>query len=118
MSKLFSTKMNKFFSTKINFTICFVLLILFLGIVFISFSLRVSLERISYWYILLAWLILIWRFRLNSGLSMKLGLLLFILSATSYLTTLVNISEVLMRLSLIGFLIGILQAFFEYLKNR
>lgn len=78
----------------------------------------ISFSSLIYWTILLGWLYLIWKFRLTSSFSFKIGLGLFVIAALFTILRLLWLGETIMRLSFIGFLIGIIQALLEYRYNK
>lgn len=70
--------------------------------------------EIIYWAILVIWIIAIWVLKKNSGFSLLLAFVLFIISATLTVLTFRNLAEPIMRVSLIGWIVGIFQALIEY----
>lgn len=70
--------------------------------------------EIIYWAILVIWIIAIWGLKKNSGFSLLLAFVLFIISATLTVLTFRNLAEPIMRVSLIGWIVGIFQALIEY----
>ncbi|MBI2600215.1 hypothetical protein HYW43_04840 [Candidatus Daviesbacteria bacterium] len=73
--------------------------------------------EIIYWAILAVWIIVIWTLKKKASFSMKVALGFFVLAAVLTVLTLRNLAEPLMRVSFIGWLIGILQAVWEYIRN-
>lgn len=70
--------------------------------------------EIVYWLILFIFILIIWIMKKNSGFALSIAFTLFILAAILTVFNLRNLAETFMRLSLIGWLIGILQALLEY----
>lgn len=103
---------------KKDFLLLIFLFLAFLGIVSASIFLSIAIEKIYYWYLFIAWIVLIWKFKLGSGFSLGFGLLLFLISVFITIFGFVNAAEIIMRISFTGFLIGILQAFIEYNRNK
>lgn len=73
-----------------------------------------SLEPFIYWLVLLSAIWLIWVFHLNSKLSLWTALSLLILSALFTSVGLGEVGETVMRLSLLGWIIGLVQRLLEY----
>lgn len=72
--------------------------------------------EIAYLLILIVWIILIRALRKDSGLSLKIAFILFIVAAVLTVFSLQNLAEPIMRVSFIGWLIGIFGALIEYRK--
>ena len=104
--------------SKKDFILLTVLFLIFIAIVLISLFLVINIEKIYYWYLLISWVILIWKLKLGSGFSLGFALLLFIISVLIALLNFADIAEIIMRISFTGFLIGIFQAFIECLRNE
>lgn len=73
--------------------------------------------EIIYWIILTAWIAAIWLLKKKASLSMKIALAFFVLAAILTVVGLRNLAEPLMRVSFIGWLVGIFQAIKEYVRE-
>lgn len=73
--------------------------------------------EIVYWLILIAWIIVIKILKIDSGKSLLTAFILFILAATMTVFNLRDWAEPIMRVSFIGWIIGIYQALREYIKQ-
>lgn len=73
--------------------------------------------EIAYWAILIIWILIIKVLRWDSGVSLKIAFVLFLISAALTVLTLSSVAETVMRVSFIGWLIGIFQALIEYIKQ-
>lgn len=73
--------------------------------------------EIIYWVILTAWIAAIWLLKKKASLSMKIALAFFVLAAILTVVGLRNLAEPLMRVSFIGWLVGIFQAIKEYARE-
>lgn len=93
--------------------------IIFLGlgeIIFLRFGL--SVESLVYWWVLLLGVWLIWTFRLDARFPLLIALALLVLSALMVSIGLREIGETVLRLSLLGWLIGLVQSALEYINAR
>ncbi len=81
-------------------------------------ELNFSISLIFYWMFLIAWLwaILIWK--LTSNFSLKFVFTLTIIGMFIFTIGLADISEVILRLGFVGWLVGIVQALIEYKRNE
>lgn len=70
-----------------------------------------------YWWVLGSCIITVWIFKLSSTpvLLSSFGLFIFAAVLTTFRIT--NLAEVIMRLSLLGWLIGFIQSVFEYFSS-
>lgn len=73
--------------------------------------------EITYWIILGVWIVAIWVLRKKASLSMKIALYLFIAAAALTVFGFRNPAELVMRVSFIGWLVGISQAIREYVRE-
>ena len=73
--------------------------------------------NIVYWLILIAWIVSIRVFKKDSDITLKIALVLFTIAAILTILNLRSIAEPIMRVSFIGWLIGIFQALIEYIKK-
>ena len=73
--------------------------------------------EIIYWIILIIWIIAIFIFKKDSGLTLKIALALFLVAAVLTVFNLRDLAEPIMRVSFIGWIIGIFQALREYIKQ-
>lgn len=85
---------------------------------FMLVKLSPFLKPLFYWWILGLFIIIIWLFKLPSIWSLLFSFGLFILAGllTTFGTT--NLAELIMRISLIGWLVGFTQSFLEYLFKK
>lgn len=73
--------------------------------------------EIIYWVILIFWVLILLVLKKDSSISLKIALTLFLLAAVLTVFNLQNLAEPVMRISFIGWLIGIFQALIEYKKK-
>ena len=76
----------------------------------------ISVISIIYWLILAGWLMIIIEKKLRSDVSFSWAFSLFLISAAMAIFGLRYLSEILMKISFIGWMIGIPQALTEYKK--
>lgn len=69
-----------------------------------------------YWWLLVFIISLIWNFKLRSGYILWIALFLFLVSALFVAISLREIAEITMRISFLGWIIGLIQSFVEYKK--
>lgn len=69
-----------------------------------------------YWIVLFLWLITIQIYKAKSKSTFKISIYLFLISAVFSIITLEEIAETIMKLSMIGVLLGVTQSVFEYRK--
>lgn len=97
----------------ISLLVIFVVLLIFqLGILITNGNL--SLESVIYWIILLLWADAVWYFKLRESYTFILAFILFVISAIFSIFGLFVFSEVIMRISFIGWVIGMIQAIAIY----
>lgn len=77
-----------------------------------------TLSSVIYWLTALVWVILLILYKLKSTFSMFVAFILLIISAVLSVFGLSSFGETIMRLSLIGWLLGIVQALLEYRKEH
>lgn len=106
----------------IKFVFIFVYVFIFLGIVTLKFWLQSVgpgfFSNSLYWMILLGWLFLTWNFKWKSSVSMSVGFILFVSGAFFTTFGFRDHGETVMRLSFIGWMVGVAQALVEYRKNE
>lgn len=105
---------------KLTFVIFY--LVVFVGLsvfqIWAKFSgLGVSFESLIYWWLLVGWVFLIINFKWGSSASLIPVFLLFILGAFFATVGFREVAETTMRISFIGWLVGIVQALVEYKKR-
>lgn len=71
------------------------------------------MEGVFYWIALVIYLLLIKFLSIKSGLTLTLAFLLFLIAVVFVLVTLVVVGEILMRTSLIFWLVGLGQTLLE-----
>jgi hypothetical protein len=74
----------------------------------------VSVSSAIYWLILFGWISSVLSLKLESSSSLFIALILFVISAVLAALGLKNAGEPVMRISFIGWLVGIGQALVEY----
>lgn len=75
-----------------------------------------SLQNILYWYIFLGWVWAVSIFALKSTVSLFLALVLFVIAVVVKIVGPQDLSQAMLRVSILGWLVGILQALIEYIK--
>lgn len=100
-------------------------LILFIGFGILGLVAVLSMSRLNpffasliYLWILGICIATIWLFKLSSSPILLLSFGLFILAAILTTVGITSTAEIIMRLSLIGWLIGFIQASYEYLLRK
>lgn len=71
-----------------------------------------------YWMVLFGWVLLIWNFKWKSSTTMIVALILFIFAALFTTLGFRDPGETTMRLSFIGWMVGVVQALVEYRRNE
>ena len=99
------------------------LLLIIIGLVLIQLwsevvGLNLKLTGLIYWVFLLGWVGLVYNFKIKSFTSFGLGFGLFVMSAFLVIFNQFAVGEIVMRISLIFWLVGIAQALFEYRHNE
>lgn len=84
---------------------------------FTSFQLGVF-ESIVYWWVLIVWVSLIWKFKLKADVSFFIAIVILCIAILIKIFGFFEMGEKIARLSLIGFIIGFIQALKEYHKNH
>lgn len=74
--------------------------------------------EIIYWAVLIIWIIVIKVQKKDSGVSLKIAFVLFVLASILTILNLRNLAEPVMRVSFIGWIIGIVHALVEYKKAK
>lgn len=77
-----------------------------------------EIMEIVYWIILIVWILLIKILKKDSGKSLLVAFSLFLVAAILTVLNLQNLAEPIMRVSLIGWIIGIFHALIEYKKSQ
>ena len=98
-------------------------LVFFLGILIVDFlgSMRgygIFISPLTYWMILVGWLCINYERKIKSRNSFVLAFSLFIISAVFGIFEARFVSEIIMKISFIGWVIGIVQALVEYKKTQ
>lgn len=75
------------------------------------------LWQLIYWWILVFTIFMIWNFKFGSGFILWVSFSIFILSALFTSIGLRSIGETLMRVSFLGWIIGLIQSMAEYKRN-
>ena len=71
-----------------------------------------------FWYLLIFYYLCIWSFHLRSGFTLWTAFILFLFSALITSINLREVGEFFMRLSLICWIIGLIQSLKEYKKSK
>jgi hypothetical protein len=74
--------------------------------------------EIIYWIILIVWSIVAKVSKKDSGATLKVAFVLFLVSALLTILNIKDLAETVMRVSFIGWLIGLFQALREYIKQN
>lgn len=85
---------------------------------FVLVKLNPSLDSLFYWWILGLFIIIIWLFKLPSIWLLLFSFGLFILAGLLTTFRTAHLAELIMRISLVGWLVGFTQSFFEYLFKK
>ena len=75
-------------------------------------------ERVLYWGVLGLFIFTIWLLKLTSKPVLLFSFVLIIIAGLFATFKINNLSETIMRISLIGWLIGFTQSFFEYIFKK
>lgn len=73
--------------------------------------------EIIYWVIFIIWIVLIWKFKRKSEFSLYIAAAFWVGGVLMYFINL-NLAENIMRISMLGWLIGIFVALVEYIKSE
>lgn len=73
--------------------------------------------EIVYWIILIVWIAMNWIYKKDSGFSMKIALACFVIAAALTVFNFRVVAEPVMKISFIGWMIGIFQAISEYVRK-
>jgi len=97
--------------------------LLFIVLVIIQLWLQATnslllISNFVYWLILFAWIALIKLYKFESGLLMAIAFALILTSLILAIIGLPSIGETIIRISFIGWLVGIVQALLEYRKEH
>lgn len=94
------------------------ILVLIIGLLIISLlKFNLSVGSLVYWWIMIFYIFMIWQFRLDSKVAFWAALSLFILSALLTSIGLRDVGEAVMRVSFLGWIIGLIQSMVEYKRN-
>lgn len=97
----------------------FIIWLLGFSVIFVMREQTAAISSLIYWIILGLIISTIWLFKMSSQLVLLSSLLLFILAGLIATLTFTAIAEKIMRISLLGWIIGFMQATFEYYsKNK
>ncbi len=103
-----------------------IFILLLLGLV-VLFSLEIlrsiygfyfSLERLIYWSLFILWIYILWILKLKSAVNIRVGFIAFIVGVFFIAFQKGNVGEVCLRISLMGFVIGLTQEFFGRLSRN
>lgn len=97
-------------------TLIIVYFIIFFGI--LLSGIWFSTESILYWWLLLGWVYYVFVNKGNNPKTLFTAFILFIVGVILKVFNLNNMAEVAMRISLIGWLVGIGQTLVEYKKEN
>ena len=73
-----------------------------------------SFWSFAYWWLLVLTVSIIWIFKVDSGFILWASFLIFLLAALLVSVGLRNLAETFMRISFLGWIIGLIQSFVEY----
>lgn len=93
------------------------IIILFFQFWSYSFGMMLSYSPLLYWLILFGWLGFNYKFKWKSNVSLISAFIFYCIASFITILGLVGIGETVMRLSFIGWLVGVAQALMEY-KQR
>lgn len=88
--------------------------LLSISVMFIMSKLTPPIASLIYWIILGIFIFTVWLFKLSSKIILLVSFTLFIVAGLLATFSFTTLAEVIMRLSLLGWLIGFSQAVFEY----
>lgn len=91
--------------------------IFLLHIISIFIGYHLFLDSFLYWMVLIALIFIVTKGKYTSSLVFKIALYLFIIGAILKILTIHILAETIFRLSLVAWLVAIIQAFFEFLKT-
>lgn len=89
-----------------------------LSAIFIISRLSPPIASLIYWLILMLFIFTIWLFKISSKIVLPISFGLFIIAGLLTTFNLTIMAEMIMRISLLGWLIGVIQAIFEYLFEK
>lgn len=102
--------------------LAFFYFLVFIGLLLLQVWLRlsgsgISMESLIYWWILIGWVLAIINFKWKSSVSLVPAFLFFAFGAALVTVGLDGIAEKVMRISFLGWMVGIVQALVEYRKH-
>lgn len=74
-------------------------------------------QPLFFWWILIGWIFLIYSFKFKSKPIFAISFILFLFSALLTTINLQSFAETIMRISFIGWIIGLVRALIEYKKT-
>jgi len=74
-------------------------------------------SSVFYWLIFIGWIFSVLKFKLSSAFTFISAIALFILAAITRIFNFNDVAETFMRVSFIGWMIGIIQAVVEFRKD-
>ncbi|GEM_PF-3914133 len=77
-----------------------------------------SLQPLVYWLVFVVWIMVLLNFRLSSSWTLAAAFVLFLLAAALSTLGHAGTGEATMKISFIGWIIGIIQALIEYKKGH
>lgn len=95
------------------YTVLFGVLILFQIFLLVSNS-SYSISSYIYWLILVGWIYKIKEKRLSSDITLRVAFIISVIAVISHFLGLRFVSETIMRIGFIGWIIGLVQAIIEY----
>ena len=95
-----------------------IILLLSFSAIFMISGFAAPIAKIIYWVILGQIIFTIWLFKLNSRVVLLASFVLFVIAGLLTTFSLTVLSEIIMRLSFLGWLIGFSQAVSEYLVQK
>lgn len=97
------------------FILIIVIVVGLIGAIVLKFGF--PLWPLIYWWILVFTIFMIWNFKLGSGFILWVAFLIFMLSALFVSIGLRSVGETLMRVSFLGWIIGLVQSAVEYKRT-
>ena len=100
----------------------FLYLIVFVGLLLLQLwsnliGSGLSVSSYLYWLILIGWIFAILKLNFQSFVSLSVAFILFVFSAMMVILDFKELGETIMRISFIGWLVGLSQALIEYKRE-
>lgn len=101
-----------------KFKVLVLFIIVVAGLFMATFQNRLPIDYFIYWHVLIVIALVVWILQLGSQFTLWAAFILFFMSAFTVAIDSQKLGEVLMRLSLISWMVGLTQSLLELKKRR